>query len=382
MAGNRSRAAFGIRGNAPTNLLSFLTIVGWEGVNAVVGVLALIALFTVIGLDGTNGLVKLLAIAVFMALMVIWAVFGHATLVIINRILLIAVGLSMLGVLFFGFQHVDWNYVPTTPLAGSNTLTTFVLGIMIAAAANGFGFMNMPADYSRYLPKSVNRRQVALWTGLGAFVPATLFNVAGVFIGTKLDAFDPIGSLQAVVPGWFLVPFLVIAIASMVAANTVNTYSSGLNLLALGLKMERYKTVVVDAVLATAFVLYALFVYNFVGTLENFLALMIWWIAPWSGIYLVDMALKKFNYKSEDLVRSSGGIYWFSNGVNWNAITALIAGAVAAALFTNATFFVSPIVSGPLGGMDLSIPAGLIVGGGLYYLLEARRKPAPELGVG
>jgi purine-cytosine permease-like protein len=376
-----SRAAFGVRGNAPTNLLSFLTIVGWEGVNSVVGVLALIALFTAIGFDGNNPIIKLLSIAIFMAVMVVWAIFGHATLVIVNRILLIAVGIAMLGVLFFGFQHVNWNYAGGQ-LAGSNQFTTFVLGAMIAAAANGFAFMNMPADYSRYLPRSASRREIALWSGLGAFIPATIFNAAGAFIGTGIDAFDPIGSLQKVVPGWFLVIFLVIAIVSMVAANTVNTYSSGLNLLALGLRMKRYKTVVIDATLATAFVLYVLFIYNFVNTLENFLALMIWWIAPWSGIYLVDMGLKKFKYQSEDLVRSGGGTYWYNNGVNWNAIAALVAGAVAAAGFTNATFFVSPIVSGPLGGMDMSIPAGLIVGGGLYYLLEARRSRTPAISVG
>jgi nucleobase:cation symporter-1, NCS1 family len=376
-----SRAAFGVRGNVLTNLFSFLTIVGWEGVNSVVGVLALIGLFTALGLDGQNNLVKLLAIAVFMVVMCVWAVFGHATLVIINRILLIAVGIAMLGVLFFGFQHVIWNYAGGQ-LAGSNRLTTFVLGAMIAAAANGFAFMNMPADYSRYLPKSASRRQIAFWSALGAFLPATILNAAGAFIGTGIDTFDPIGSLQKVVPGWFLVIFLIIATISMVAANTVNTYSSGLNLLALGLKMQRYKTVVIDATLATAFVLYALFVFNFVGTLINFLVLMIWWIAPWSGIYLVDMALKKFNYRSEDLLRSDGGAYWYRKGVNWNAIAALVIGAVAAAAFTNATFFVSPIVSGPLGGMDLSIPVGLIVGGGLYYILEARRSTTPAISVG
>lgn len=370
-----SRAAFGVRGNAPTNLLSFLTIVGWEGVNSVVGVSALIALFAAIGLNGSSPIIKLLAIAIFMAVMVLWAVFGHATLVIINRILLIAVGIAMLGVLFFGLEHVKWNYTGGQ-LAGSNLFTTFGLGVMIAAAANGFAFMNMPADYSRYLPKTASRREIAWWSALGAFIPATFFNAAGAVIGTGLDAFDPIGSLQKVVPGWFLVIFLVIAIASMVAANTVNTYSSGLNLLALGLRMQRYKTVVIDATLATLFVIYALFIYNFVDTLENFLALMIWWIAPWSGIYLVDMALKKFQYKPEDFGRTGGGHYWYSNGVNWNAIAALVVGAIASAAFTNAVFFVSPIVSGPLGGLDLSIPAGLIVGGGLYYVLEGRRSGA------
>jgi len=371
-----SRAAFGVRGNAPTNLLSFLTIVGWEGVNSVVGVLALIALFGVIGL-GSSGAVKALAIVIFLIIMVTWAIFGHATLVVINRALLIILGIAMLGVLFFGFQHVKWNYAGG-PLAASNQVTTFILAVMIVAAANGFAFMNMPTDYSRYLPKNTSRRQIALASALGPFIPATLLNAAGAFIGTGLNAFDPIGSLQKVVPGWFLVFFLLVAIVSMVAANTINTYSSGLNLLALGLRMPRYRTVVIDAVLAGAFVFYALFINNFVDTLISFLSLMIWWIVPWSGIYLVDMVLRKYQYKSEDLLATRGGIYWYNNGVNWNAIIALVVGAICAAAVTNSTLFVSPLSKGPLGGMDLSIPIGFIVGGGLYYVLQTRR-PSPRL---
>jgi hypothetical protein len=46
-------------------------------------------------------------------------------------------------------------------------------------------------------------------------------------------------------------------------------------------------------------------------------------------------------------------------------------------LFTNATLFASPVTTGPLGGMDWSIPAGMIVGGLAYYLL-CRRAIARE----
>ncbi len=367
-----SRAAFGIRGNAPPNFLSFLTVVGWEGVNSVVGVLALIALFGVVGFGNGPG-VKAVAIVIFLVVMVIWALWGHATLVVVNRILLIALAIAMVGVLFFGFQHVNWSY-SGGKLAGSNQVTVFVLAVMVVAAANGFAFMNMPADYSRYLPRTASRRKIALFSFLGPYLPATILNAAGALIATGLDAFNPIGSLQKVVPGWFLVFFLVVAVASMVAANTVNTYSSGLNLLALGLRMPRYRTVIIDVVLVAAFVCYALFVYNFVDTLTSFLSLMIWWIAPWSGIYLVDMYRRNYRYKSQDLLATRGGIYWYNAGVNWNAIASLVLGAIAAAAVTNSTLFVSPLSKGPLGGMDLSIPAGVIVGGGLYYLLQARQR--------
>ena len=128
---------------------------------------------------------------------------------------------------------------------------------------------------------------------------------------------------------------------------------------------------------AALFVCYALWISNFIDSLENFLALMIWWIAPWTAIYLVDAYLRRFRYRSQDLLRSGGGLYWFRDGFNWNALAALVLGAGAAVLFTNATLFASPVTTGPLGSMDWSIPAGMIVGGLAYYLL-CRRAIARE----
>ena len=369
-----SRAAFGVRGNAVPTFFSWFTIMCWEGVNAVVGTLALIGIFATYGLTG-NGY-KALSLIIFIVLMVSWAIFGHATIASINRIMTYVIGIAMCIVLVYGFQHVNWSY-GWGHLAGANKATTFVLAVMIVAAANGLAFTNMPADYSRYLPRSASRPKIALYTALGAFLPATILNAAGAIIGTKLNAFDPVGSLAAVMPHWFHFLFLLIAIVSMIWANIVNTYSSGLNLQAIGVKIARYKTVLIDAVVAALFVCYALWISNFVDSLENFLALMIWWIAPWTAIYLVDAYLRRFRYRSQDLLRSGGGLYWFRDGFNWNALAALVLGAGAAVLFTNATLFASPVTTGSLGGMDWSIPAGMIVGGLAYYLL-CRRAIARE----
>ncbi len=374
-----SRAAFGRRGNAVPTFFSWLTIVCWEGVNAVVGTLALVGIFSIYGLNG-NGY-KILSLAIFVTLMLAWAILGHATITVVNRAMTYVIGIAMCVVLYYGFQHVNWSYGWSHTLAGTNKFSTFVLAVMIVAAANGLAFTNMPADYSRYLPTNASRTKIAVWTALGAFVPATILNGAGAIIGTKLNAFDPVGSLGAVVPHWFHFLFLLIAIVSMIWANIINTYSSGLNLQAMGIHIVRYKTVLVDAVLATGFVIYALWVSNFTTSLENFLALAIWWIAPWTAIYLVDMYLRRYRYASEDLVRPRDGLYWFSNGVNWTAIAALVAGAGGSVLFTNATLFASPLTTGPLGGADLSIPVGMLVGGAVYYAFN-RRQASAELPVG
>lgn len=377
-----SRAAFGRRGNAAPTFFSWLTIMCWEGVNAVVGTLALVGIFGIYGVNGTW--VKVLSLGIFVSLMVVWAILGHATIAFINKIMTYVIGVAMCVVLAYGFQHVNWSYGWQHHLAGSNKVTTFVLAVMIVAAANGFAFTNMPADYSRYLPKNASRRKIAIWTALGAFVPATVLNAAGAIIGTKLTAFSPVSSLGKVMPAWFHLLFFLVAVTSMIFANIINTYSSGLNLQAMGVKMKRYKTVLIDATVATGFVCYAIWVSNFVTTLEEFLSLMIWWIAPWTAIYLVDMVLRRYQYRSDDLLRPRDGLYWYRDGFNWAALGSLVLGAGASVLFTDAALFASPLATGPLGGMTLSIPAGFIVGGAAYYLASrnaVRPADAPAAGV-
>lgn len=371
-----SRAPFGIRGNFLPAVLSWLTIVGWEGVNSVTGVLTVVEIFKVAGF-GTGTGIKVISIVLFIAAMIIWAIWGHATIVTVQKIFAVLVGLAMLGVLYFGFQHADWSFAGGKPVTGSH-FTTWIWAIFIVMAANGLGFMNMPADYTRYMPRSASKARIALYTALGAFIPTTILQSAGAIVGTKLNMFDPIGSLSNVMPKWFLVPFLAIAALSMVAANILNTYSSGLNLLALGVRLPRYVTVVFDAILVTLFVWIAIFLYNYVNTYTSFLSLTIWWFAPWTGIFLVDMYRRHIRYRSDDLVKTSGGAYWYRDGFNWRAIASLVVGAVAAALVTNSTLWVSPISKGPLGGLDLSVVVGLIVGAGLYWLLGSPAQEAAE----
>jgi len=40
--------------------------------------------------------------------------------------------------------------------------------------------------------------------------------------------------------------------------------------------------------------------------------------------------------------------------------------------------FASPLTTGPLGGADLSIPAGMIVGGFVYYAFNRLASGAPS----
>jgi purine-cytosine permease-like protein len=168
------------------------------------------------------------------------------------------------------------------------------------------------------------------------------------------------------------VPLLIVVVGGCISNNFLNTYTSGLTLQALGVRMARYKTVLIDGVIATAAAVYAVFFHDFTATFIEFLSLMIIWIAPWFAVYAVDLWLRENRYSGEELLRERGGRYWFTNGVSSAAVIAWVLGMVAAFMLTNSTRWQSPVSTDLLGGADLSIPAGLVVAGGVYYALRRR----------
>ena len=125
----------------------------------------------------------------------------------------------------------------------------------------------------------------------------------------------------------------------------------------------------VDAVLASAAAAYAIFFHDFTSTFIAFLSLMVIWLAPWTAIYVVDTWLRKSKYRGEDLLSADGGAYDYGSGFHTPAVVAWLAGAAAAILCTSTDLFRSPFAASVLQGADLSIVAGLLVAGVLYFLL-------------
>src|SRR5258708_34351920 len=103
---------------------------------------------------------------------------------------------------------------------------------------------------------------------------------------------DPIGALAKPLPTWFLVPYMIAAAGGLIAATLVNMYSSGLSLMALGVRLPRYKTVLVDAVLMVIGCTYMLFFAdNFFAPLAGFLFALGVPLAGWAAIFITDLFL-------------------------------------------------------------------------------------------
>jgi nucleobase:cation symporter-1, NCS1 family len=119
--------------------------------------------------------------------------------------------------------------------------------------------------------------------------------------------------------------------------------------------------------------MYAIFSSSFTTYLEDFVDIVIVWIAPWVAIYLVDWALRRFRYVPSELQNTGPtSMYWNSSGVFWPAIIAQVIGMFAAISALSATFSLPHWLNEVTyhnNGADFSIFLGMAVAGVVYYLL-------------
>lgn len=369
-----SRAAFGVRGNAVPALLSWLSAVGWEAVTMVLTVFALLSLSQLAGGPSGGVAATAAALVVTIALTYIVPLFGHATVVAMQRVLAYALAVSGILVLVAVLPHVNWHYAPPPKdLAAKGVVPTVLLALSIGLASTVWGWTNFAADYSRYLPASTRPGPVVVYTllggGIASFVVMGLGILLGTFINPQAYAKDPVLAIAHAVPAWAVVPFLVVVILGDITANYLNSYSSGMSFLSLNIPLRRYQAVLVDATIATLVSLYALFVSpGFQNFMENFLSLNVIVIGPWTAVYLVQHWASRGRYDAPALVdRTPASRYWYAGGVHWGALAALFAGAFAAFWTVNSALWVSPLSPRWFAGADLSAYVGPLVGGLLYF---------------
>jgi nucleobase:cation symporter-1, NCS1 family len=166
-------------------------------------------------------------------------------------------------------------------------------------------------------------------------------------------------------------------------------YSSGVTLQALGLPVKRYQAVLVDCFIALGVTMFAIFSASFTTYLEDFVDLVIVWIAPWSAIFLVDWVLRRYRYVPGELQKTNrSSMYWHSGGVYWPALVAQVIGMFAAISALSVTFHlphwlneVTYHTADKYGyGADFSVFLGMGVAAVVYLILAYKgvRRQADE----
>ncbi len=318
-----SRMGFGWRGNIfPAGINALVAGVGWFAVNSVSGAFALNALL--------HWNTKLcLAIIVIVQLAV--AFFGHNLVHAFERwaFPVLVVVFLIASVVILSKSH------PGTPIAApvggrlGGWLITFGAAFGYAAGWNPYA-----SDYTRYLPKSTNRRATGLWAGLGVLISCVALEVVGAAAATITSigkySNNPTAGFVSHLPTWIGDLTLLAIALGAICANALNVYSGSMSFLALGFKLP---LTLRRAIVALVFGIAGFFVawsglsdagvkYN------NFLLVIAYWIGPWLGVFFADQFLRRGNHVAGLLfdrrhnpwagflamaIATAGSIYFFAN---------------------------------------------------------------------
>jgi purine-cytosine permease-like protein len=211
----------------------------------------------------------------------------------------------------------------------------------LCATATGLSWVFCAGDYTRYLPRHRGRYHAVGWVVLGGSTPIVILIVFGALLGggtpemARTAVIDPLAAVTQHMPTWFLLPFLLLTILGFISASTLDLYSSGLALLALGVRLPRYIAVLIDAVLVAIGGTYMAFAApGFFPSFQAFLMITGVPMAAWTGIVLVDVWFRRHTGFDQDALEHPDGSYGRINpaGVGvFVAATALGFGLVSSA---------------------------------------------------
>ncbi|MFJ9812318.1 purine-cytosine permease family protein [Streptomyces sp. NPDC101158] len=367
-----TRAMYGVRGNRVNNAVTGWAIsVCYFALNLAAAAGAAFALVEKAGPTASTG-VKIVVVLLIAGVTLTIGVYGHALIVRLYLPITIALT-AVFGVVGYTvLLHADFGYAPDGPLTGTELWATLIGGVTLIAA--GPLSYTTSADFSRYLPATASPKAVAGWTALGGFLPSVVVCSLGALAATVVDMTDPQAALESLLPGWFTPVFLLALVLGTIAINAMTAYSAGLALQAVGVRIRRSRSVLVDGTVAVALTLYALLVSNFLDTVSNVLQLTVVLLGPAMTVYAVDILLRRNAYDGRALMdETRTGPFWYTAGVNPAGAVAVLGGAALAALCVD-TAYTGPVAHA-LGGLDLALPVGMGVSGLAYALLTRGRIP-------
>jgi NCS1 family nucleobase:cation symporter-1 len=358
-----SRAIFGTRGNFGPTLVSWISLVGWETILVITSADAFLELLHVVGV-APGPVWTVIGILLLAALIVACGYLGHATLVWIQRAATWTFGILTVIIIAFIIPQTNWGKLLSQPPGPWDTgvVTAFV----IIMAGTGIGWLNSGADYARYLPRRSSGRAITFWTVFGATLPLYVLMIVGVLLASfksnVLTAADPLAPIREALPAWLAIPYLFTAIGGLLAGAALDIYSSGLNLLAMGIRLRRHYAVLIDGVLMVIGSIYVLLIrQDFQGALTSFLLVLADGLTVWAAIFLVDMIWRR-SYDTRSLTNlGPDSAYYYTGGFNIPACVAWIVGVVVGLLFTQSAFFTGPLAKGIFASTSLGYMLGAVV---------------------
>lgn len=368
----QSRAQFGVVGaNLPVALVVILYI-GFFTLSAVLGGEAVAALL---------GVPRALGIVIADGLAFLLLLFGYDQIHRYERYVALVFLLVFAAVT--AALLLRYHAVPTAP-AKPAPIAMIVLGISIFATWQ-ITYAPYVADYSRYLPEETSFLASSAYTYLGSVIASiwmmALGLLAGLIASKAANADTTLYFAGLLGPQWRWL-MLAVTLLGIVAANVLNLYGGAMSvgtILTAGgdtplarriLAQGGALRVIVGAAIAVVGTLLAILGGdNLVGTITNFLLVLLYVFIPWTAINLTDFYLVRRGQYDIPAIYDPRGRY---GAVNRTTMLLYALGIIVEIPFMNADLYEGPIAKA-LGGADISWIVGLVVPGLLYWLINRRR---------
>lgn len=374
-----SRAAFGVHGNRLPSLISWLITVGWETMLVSLAALASATVLAELGLGG--GVVsQALTLAVVVALVVGGGIYGFGVIMRMQTAIAVVTGLLTLVYIGLGLGHIELAAVAAVAAVPDGSVQQLIGAAVFMMTGFGLGWVQAAADYSRYLPSTASGAGVVGWTTFGASVAPVVLVLFGLLLAASSPELsgaigaDPIGALTTILPGWFLLPFALVAVLGLIGGAVLDIYSSGLALLSTGARISRPLAAAIDGLIMVIGAIYIVFFApSFMAPFLAFLITLGTPIAAWCGIFLADLSLRRRDYDEQALF-DPRGCYGRANGLALAVL--VVATALGWGLVTNPMtqvgwmnwlgYLLEPIGlggrSGPWAAANLGVLAALATG--------------------
>ncbi|MFD5553504.1 purine-cytosine permease family protein [Streptomyces sp. NPDC127068] len=363
----QSRAQFGSRGSTVPFAATVFVYVGFLVFDTVLAEQGL-------GLLLPDG--KLFWYPVLIAVSIVIAVVGHDLLHFVQRwltylLVVVFAILTVVAIVHFGGNPVGADVPAAT--AGWD-LTAFLVQFSLAAGYN-ISYSVYVSDYTRYLPANAPARKLITAVYAGAAFSAVWLMSLGAILASYLPDPDPILALREVgdllFPGFGLIVVMtsVLALISIMGVNAYGAMLTGASALDGFRKVRptvRLRIVGLVVVGLVSLVVALLIPDDYIGSFNNFVLMMLYFLVPWTAVNLVDFYfVRRGKYAIAEILKPDG-IYgrWA-----WRGVTAYVLGFVAMIPFFSTTFYVGPVADA-LGGADFSFVVGLTVSGVLYLLFS------------
>jgi purine-cytosine permease-like protein len=303
------------------------------------------------------------------------ALYGHATVVAVQKIVVPVVGVLLLAGIVAFAGSFDPGYAGGGHILGG-FWQTWALAVAVAAAGP-LSYAPSLGDYTRRISRRHGDRRVLAAAALGVFGGLFATTLFGAFTASTFSSLGDsyVQDLVAFAPAWYVLPILIIGLAGGVGQGVLNLYASGLDLASLAPRLSRVHTTLITSAAAFVLLYVGTFAFDAVDSITAMTLVLNGVAAPWVVVNLLGfLVARRGRYDPHDLQAFNegrrGGRYWFAGGWNPRAVGAWAAGSIVGLLAVETELY-----SGPLAhladGIDLSLAGSALVAGATYLVALA-----------